>query len=307
MFSAFMAALLVATAPTAPIKLAHDIWTGPAPLDAAAVVRLKELGVRTIVSVDALPSPQAAGVRHVHLPVGYDGLPAAFQTSMLVAWRDCPRPIYVHCHRGRHRGPAAAVTLLRSLGRLDQDQGRAMLLRCKTSMAYPGLWHSVRSAEPVTTATLSQLHAPPLRAQQQVGSIATCMASMDRSWSDVLKAQASRFSTDKAMTARADAAEVSDALRQLQTLTKARSAQWQCGVGLAIEGATALEAALERGDAAQAVLVSSWLDQHCTSCHARFRDGVSDVVVVGRPPWPTAHDDWFRSSDKSHSSDRPSP
>jgi hypothetical protein len=295
-FGGLITTLLVVMAPVGPVHLAHDIWTGSAPLDAAAVVRLQGLGVRTIVSVDALPSPEVAGVRCVHLPVGYDELPASFQASMLVVWRDCPRPIYVHCHRGHNRGPAAAVTLLRSLGRLDQEQAQSLMLQCGTSMAYPGLWRSMRSAVPISSQALSMLHAPPLQSKQQVGSIAAGMAAMDRSWSNVLRARTARFASNAATSAPVDAAAITDHLRQLKELTRKRSSQWQRGISLALEGANALEAALKRGDVDQAVLVSSWMDQHCTGCHARFRDGLSDVVVVGRPPWPTAHEDWFSPS-----------
>src|SRR5687767_8381773 len=57
----------------------EKIISGAQPDDDAAFAALRDLGVRTIISVDgAAPNVELArkfGMRYVHLPIGYDGVP----------------------------------------------------------------------------------------------------------------------------------------------------------------------------------------------------------------------------------------
>ena len=68
--------------------------------------------MQTVISVDgAKPDLEAArkhGLRYVHLPHGYDGVPAPRGDELAIALRTLEGPIYVHCHHGKHRSPAAA-------------------------------------------------------------------------------------------------------------------------------------------------------------------------------------------------------
>src|SRR5262249_22723975 len=74
---------------------------------------LARLGFRTVLSVDgSVPDIAAAtrsGLKYVHVPVGYDGINADEQARIIKAVRDSDGPIFVHCHHGLHRGPAAAA------------------------------------------------------------------------------------------------------------------------------------------------------------------------------------------------------
>ncbi|MEM6655987.1 MAG: hypothetical protein AAF596_09305, partial [Planctomycetota bacterium] len=75
-------------------------------------------GVRTLVSVDgARPDVALAaehGLRYVHVPFGYDGIPREARLALTRVARDRQGGVYVHCHHGRHRGPAAAVVVARA-------------------------------------------------------------------------------------------------------------------------------------------------------------------------------------------------
>ena len=77
---------------------------------------LQEQGVRTIISVDAaepdVALAEAFGMRYVHIPIGYGAVDAKTKLKLTRAVRDLPRPIYVHCHHGKHRGPTAAALAL---------------------------------------------------------------------------------------------------------------------------------------------------------------------------------------------------
>lgn len=273
-----------------PIRLDHDIWTGAAPADAAAIRTLFDAGIRTVISVDALPTPPAAGVemRRVHLPVGYDGVSATVQDALLVAWRDFPKPLYIHCHRGKHRGPAAAVTLMRRLGRVNESEGLAMLRACGTSFAYPGLYQSMREATGVSSATLQALEIP-LREHHQVGSLTAGMAALDRSWDNVLESQRggwqrSQRHPDAAPTA--ETAAVTEHLRVIATMPHAYPPSFDSALARVIEAATRLEAAVARDDFLMAGRLVSWMDSSCVACHAGHRDGLhTRPVFVGSPPW----------------------
>src|SRR5262245_9667583 len=60
-------------------RVSPRIYSGGEPRGAEAFAALKKLGVKTVISVDgAAPDVEAArkvGIRYVHLPIGYDGIP----------------------------------------------------------------------------------------------------------------------------------------------------------------------------------------------------------------------------------------
>ena len=60
-------------------RVSSKLISGSSPEDVRAFQSLRELGVKTIISVDgAKPAVALAkehGLRYVHLPIGYDGVP----------------------------------------------------------------------------------------------------------------------------------------------------------------------------------------------------------------------------------------
>jgi len=129
----------------------------------AAFDALRDLGVRTIISVDgATPDVERArarGMRYVHVPVGYDGIRPDAAATLARAARDLPGPIYLHCHHGKHRGPAACALIAVALGRMSQEEGEAFLRLAGTSPDYPGLYASVASGRPLSDRELDSV--PP--------------------------------------------------------------------------------------------------------------------------------------------------
>src|SRR5947209_4439852 len=83
-------------------RLSPRLLSGGEPRGAGAFAALQALGVRTILSVDASrPDPQTArrfGIRYVHLPVGYDGIPRERAVQIVEAARTLPGPVVIHCH-----------------------------------------------------------------------------------------------------------------------------------------------------------------------------------------------------------------
>lgn len=140
------------------LPVVPGIISGSAPATDADYRRLASMGIRTIISVDgSSPDPAAAraeGMRYVHIPVEYAGITPDEEAAIARAVRDLPGPVYIHCHHGKHRGPAAAALAAIALGEMTPAQGVAFLERAGTSPAYPGLFACVRRADALDSATL---------------------------------------------------------------------------------------------------------------------------------------------------------
>lgn len=149
----------------------HDkVISGGLPEGEAAFQELAALGVKTVISVDgAKPDVQLArrhGMRYVHLPHGYDGVPRERVEQLAKAVRDLPGPIYIHCHHGKHRSPTAAAVACVGAGLLAPSQSLAVLRTAGTSDGYKGLYESARETRRFESQLLDQLSADfPERAE----------------------------------------------------------------------------------------------------------------------------------------------
>jgi protein tyrosine phosphatase (PTP) superfamily phosphohydrolase (DUF442 family) len=142
-------------------RLHERVISGGQPDGESAFAALKELGIKTIISVDgAKPDVELAkrhGLRYVHLPHGYDGVPEQRAKELAKAVRDLPGPIYIHCHHGHHRSPAAATVACVGAGLLSHDNALAVLKTAGTSDNYRGLYQSAESAKQLDEALLDAL------------------------------------------------------------------------------------------------------------------------------------------------------
>src|SRR5207302_312223 len=106
---------------------------------------LRDLGVKTVISVDGakpdLARARRYGLRYVHVPIGYDGVPEQQALRLARAVRDLPGPVYLHCHHGKHRGPAAAAVVRRCLDeKCSVGQAVQWLRQAGTDPRYTGLY-----------------------------------------------------------------------------------------------------------------------------------------------------------------------
>ena len=96
-------------------KIDEDLYFGGEPGANEAFAFLARLGIRTVVSVDGarprLAEAEKRGLRYVHIPLGYDGVTTSAGMQLAALARNSQGPWYVHCHHGRHRGPAAAAEI----------------------------------------------------------------------------------------------------------------------------------------------------------------------------------------------------
>lgn len=143
------------------IQLHPQVISGGAPDGEAGFRELQSLGVKTVVSVDgAKPDVELAkkyGMRYVHLPHGYDGIPADCAKQLAKAVRELEGPVYFHCHHGKHRSPAAATVACIGAGLVEPQHAFSILKLAGTSENYQGLYQSAESATPFEEALLAEL------------------------------------------------------------------------------------------------------------------------------------------------------
>jgi protein tyrosine phosphatase (PTP) superfamily phosphohydrolase (DUF442 family) len=146
-------------------KMDAALFSGNAPEDEAGFRELARLGVKTIISVDGskpnLVLAHQFGMRYVHLPFGYDGLPQdrGVELARAAQIAEAAGPVYLHCHHGIHRGPAAAATVCRALDGWSADEANDFLMQAGTSPDYAGLFRDVRAFRPPAADQLALVKA----------------------------------------------------------------------------------------------------------------------------------------------------
>ena len=174
------------------IEILPGIISGGQPQGPLAFDELAKMGIKTIISVDAIkPKVDQAkrlGMRYVHLPHGYDGIPADRMLEIAKAIDSLPGPIYIHCHRGKHRSPAATVGACVALGKIPAGDAQALLRFAGTSRQYSGLY---RSAMQQVVIDAQQLADVPVDfpSVAQVPALAQTMVELDECFSNLLQLQ----------------------------------------------------------------------------------------------------------------------
>jgi protein tyrosine phosphatase (PTP) superfamily phosphohydrolase (DUF442 family) len=172
--------------PASALENAHELipglYSGAEPEGAEGFRQLVALGVKTIISVDgAKPDVEGAhrqGLRYVHLPIGYDGVPEERALQLAKALQELPGPIYLHCHHGKHRAPAAAAVACVVAGKLDADQAVRAMKTMGTGEQYLGLWSSARESKPVDPGVLKVL-VVDFREISPIPPLADAMVALD--------------------------------------------------------------------------------------------------------------------------------
>jgi hypothetical protein len=143
------------------VQVHPRVLSGGLPKGERAFQELADRGVRTIISVDgAKPDVRAAtkfGLRYVHLPHGYDGVPRERAQALAKAVRELDGPFYIHCHHGKHRSPAAASVACVATGLIPPSSALSVLELAGTSPHYQGLYRSAEDARPLADAVLDAL------------------------------------------------------------------------------------------------------------------------------------------------------
>ena len=268
-------------------QVTDRVFSGSQPEGDQAFAALRKLGVKTIISVDGTqPEVERAaqfGLRYVHLPHGYDGISSNTAIRLAKAAATVEGPIFVHCHHGKHRGPAAVGLICQATAGWTTNQAVAWLKQAGTAADYPGLYRINAEFRPPTPA---QLAGPSTNfpARAEVSGLVEAMIEIDHRW-DHLKAiqqagwrvpanQPDLVPASEALLLREAYAELLrvpeakakgdqflDQLRQAE----ARAAELH---GLLKAQPTTLDDA--GGKRAEELFKAA--GQNCTSCHRQFRN-----------------------------------
>jgi protein tyrosine phosphatase (PTP) superfamily phosphohydrolase (DUF442 family) len=182
-------------------RLSDRLCSGSGPEGDAAFASLRTLGVKTVLSVDGarpdLDRARRHGLRYVHLPIGYDGVPQAQALRIARAVRDLPGPVYLHCHHGKHRGPAAAAVALLCLDpQCPIEAAVAFLKTAGTDPRYTGLHAAPRNLRRPTTAELDRVPAE-FPEVAKVAALAQAMVEVDTRWERLREVRKAGWRTPK--------------------------------------------------------------------------------------------------------------
>lgn len=268
-------------------RLSPSLYSGGDPHGAESLAALKKLGIRTIISVDGVtPDVETAkrlGIRYVHLPIGYDGVPRDQAVRMVKAVKTLPGPVYVHCHHGIHRGPAAVAVCGMASEGWSKERAAEWMKLAGTASDYRGLYASVRDFAPPTARELEGAGAE-LPERSEVPALVEMMVKVDERW-DTLKAiQKTGF---KPLAAHLDINPTAEALQLLELFressrlpeSKDKGADFLKEMASAESSANGLYESMARHEkqaspdslkALEAAFVAA--GKSCKSCHVRYRD-----------------------------------
>lgn len=262
-------------------RVSEKLYCGGLPEDDREFAYLTKQGIQTVISVDgAAPDVEAAhraGLRYVHIPFGYDGIPAGTQADLACAVHDLPGPIYIHCHHGKHRAPAAAAIVEIALGQESPEWGEKFLAASGTSRDYGGLYRDVRSAQTLGPAALDGAHCD-FPEHAKVSGMVNAMSHMDNAMELISLGQKAGWQTpaDHPDLILSDQATiVAELLRELprENNLSARPAGFHDLRAAAEVAALSLRDTLRtpiNGDGAEAAYKA--LSDSCTACHRAYRD-----------------------------------
>lgn len=237
-------------------RLSDRLLSGSQPDGDAGFASLARLGVRTVLSVDgATPDVARAerfGLRYVHVPVGYDGVPRDKALLLAKAVRDLPGPAYLHCHHGKHRGPAAAACVLLALGGATPSSAAELLRIAGTDPKYPGLVAVPHAFAPPTAAELATT-PNDFPAVAAVPTLARLMVEVDARWDRLTAGGGSH-----------DAVQLAELYREAARLPRA------AGFADLLREAEANAAALAKSPGDRTLIAAG--QRLCGRCHAWHRD-----------------------------------
>lgn len=257
-------------------RLSARITSGSGPESHEAFAMLAEAGITTVVSVDGAPPhvrlARQHGLRYVHIPVGYDGLSRAAELALARVVRETKGPMYIHCHHGKHRGPAAAAVACLAEGSVDAEQATLILTMAGTSDNYRGLWRNVAAFElPQPGESL-----PQLVESAKVAGIVQAMSQVDLALGHLTALHANDWrplAEHPDVAARTAAALLWEGFREAARHTRDGShATLRQSLEVAVDDARQLRRTIEAGDFATVARQLATVESRCSECHARHRD-----------------------------------
>lgn len=265
-----------------PVKVHERVISGGLPEGDEAFAELAAMGVKTIISVDGtkpdVATAEKHGMRYIHLPHGYDGVPEERGRELAKAVHDLPGPIYIHCHHGKHRSPAAAAVACVEAGLIPHEDALAILKLAGTSENYRGLYESADSARPLGEEALAALTIE-FQSTAAIPPLAEAMVAIEHTHDHLKQIGAAGWKAPPDHPALEPAHEALLLREHFTELLRTEEAQKQPAEfrELLTAGETAaneLEVALraEPKDNAAAQAGFDRVTANCAACHKKFRD-----------------------------------
>ena len=264
------------------VAYAAGVYSGSVPEGADGFESLRRLGVRTVISVDGaepdLAPAKERGLRYVHLPITYGGIPEARKLEIARAVRDLPKPVFVHCHHGKHRSAGAAGAALVSLGELTPAQAVDRMKVSGTAPDYKGLYACAAGATKVLPAVLDAVSNDFPEVLRPQGTVKT-MVETDVAVENLKAAQRAGWrppADHPDLSPAAEAGRLADLLRHLKD-DRHTAAQPPAYLAAMLESSR-LAAKLEQGLIAPAApreeldLRFKAVLKSCKDCHQGYRD-----------------------------------
>jgi protein tyrosine phosphatase (PTP) superfamily phosphohydrolase (DUF442 family) len=171
-----------------PVQVHATVISGGLPEGDAAFKELADLGIKTIISVDGMkPDVEIAkkyGLSYVHLPHGYDGVPESRVKELAKAVQSLEGPVYIHCHHGKHRSPAAASVACVAAGLLKPEKALEILELAGTNKNYVGLYQSARQTRPLPADELTHF-VPEFSEVAEVPPMAEAMVDLGHTYEHI--------------------------------------------------------------------------------------------------------------------------
>jgi hypothetical protein len=259
-------------------RVSDGLFSGSSPEGDAGFAALKKLGVKTILSVDgAVPEVATAekhGMRYVHLPIGYDGISRERVFELARAVRDLPGPVYVHCHHGKHRGPAAAAVIQLCLDSWTPEQAANWMRTAGTDPKYTGLTALPNTVRRPTTAELNTASDkfPKVAA---VADLTRLMVDVDARWDHLKLVKEAGWTIPKDhpdIDPPHEAVQLAELYREAARLKTTHDAEFTRLLTEAERAANDLATVLRGSDSAAKAAAFTASQAACTRCHAGYRD-----------------------------------
>ncbi len=260
-------------------RWSEKIGQGAQPEGEEAFRNLQALGYKTILSVDGgVPEVERAakyGLAYAHVPIGYDGITIEEQIAIIKTVNGSPGAVYVHCHHGKHRGPAAAMIARECLEGVSAEDAVKALELSETSRDYAGLYRDVHEFKAPSAEVIAAAPRPPAAVKPK--GIQAAMVGVDHRF-DFLKRSMENGWNPPAKSPDVSPAHEAKMLWELyremarQDDAKARGEDFLKHAADAEKHAVALEEELRAGNHDAAMDAFRNLKRSCDSCHADFRN-----------------------------------
>jgi len=262
-------------------RVTTNVFSGDSPANDAAFAEIAKLGVKTIISVDGskpdIEGSRKHGMRYIHLPIGYDGVPANRVAELVKAAQFSEGPIYVHCHHGKHRGPAAVAVICEATAGWTPNQAITWMKEAGTSAEYTGLYRSALEFRLPEAAALARIVELPEVAK--TSSVVDTMVAIDEEFDRLKAAQKTGWKSIPGQPNIAPAHSGTILWEHFRELMRAegtakRPDEYCAKLAIAENTADEFRSSLNDAKADTNARESAWrsLGKTCANCHQRFRN-----------------------------------